>query len=48
LPVVDPASHALRYSVPAEWIVIEKVEVNPKLDASLFRKQQIQTASNSH
>jgi hypothetical protein len=48
LPVVDPASHAPVYSVPAERIVIEKVEVNPKLDASLFEKPQIQTASNSH
>ena len=48
LPVVNPASHAPIYSVPAERIVIEKVEVNPKLDASLFAKPQIQTASNSH
>lgn len=48
LPVVNPASHAPIYSVPAERIVIEKVEVNPKLDASLFAKPQIQTASNSN
>jgi hypothetical protein len=48
LPVVNPASHAPIYSVPAERIVIEKVEVNPKLDASLFAKPQIQTASVSH
>ena len=48
LPVVNPASHAPIYSVPAERIVIEKVEVNPKLDASLFAKPQIQTASISH
>jgi hypothetical protein len=48
LPVVNPASHAPVYSVPAERIVIEKIEVNPKLDASLFAKPQIQTASISH
>jgi hypothetical protein len=28
--------------------VIEKVEVNPKLDASLFAKPQIQTTWISH
>lgn len=32
--------------VPPEKIVIDKVEVNPKFDASLFTKPQVQTASN--
>jgi hypothetical protein len=27
---------------------IQKVELNPKLDASLFAKPQIQTASSCH
>lgn len=48
LPVVKLASHTASIPVPVEKIVIEKVELNPKLDASLFDKPQIQTASNRH
>ena len=48
LPVSKPGSHTVGTPVPVERIVIEKVEVNPKLDSSLFVKPQIQTASNSH
>jgi len=32
----------------AEKITIDKVEINPKLDASLFMKPQVQTAINQH
>jgi outer membrane lipoprotein-sorting protein len=32
----------------AEKITIDKVEINPKLDASLFMKPQVQTATNQH
>jgi hypothetical protein len=48
LPVVKPGPHSASIPVPVERILIEKVEVNPKLDSSLFAKPQIQTASNSH
>jgi len=48
LPVAKPALHTANTPVPVERIVIEKVEVNPKLDASHFERPQIQTASNSH
>ncbi len=34
--------------LPIEKIVIDKVEVNPKLDASLFVKPEVQTASIRH
>jgi hypothetical protein len=37
---------ALSGPIPVEKIVIDKVQVNPKLDASLFVKPQVQTASN--
>jgi len=46
LPVGKPGSRAENTSVPVERIAIEKVEVNPKLDASLFSKPEVQTASN--
>jgi outer membrane lipoprotein-sorting protein len=46
LPIADPTERSRETPVPAEKIVIEKVEVNPKLDASLFSKPQIQPASN--
>jgi hypothetical protein len=45
LPVSNPASRSVNTPVPAEKILIERVELNPKLDASLFSKPQIQTAS---
>jgi hypothetical protein len=48
LTLDKPASRASSNSYPVERIVIEGVEVNPKLDASLFVKPQIQTASNRH
>ena len=48
LPVGKPASRAESTPVPLERIAIEKVEVNPKLHASLFSKPEIQTASNRH
>ena len=34
--------------VPAEKIIVEKVVVNPRFDASLFLKPEIQTARNTH
>jgi len=48
LPASKPASRAESASVPVERIIIEGVEVNPKLNAMLFSKPQIQTASNQH
>jgi hypothetical protein len=42
LPVSDATARAKATPVPAEEIVIEKVAVNPKLDASLFSKPEIQ------
>ena len=48
LPVGKAVPRADRIPVPVERISIEGVEVNPKLDASLFSKPQIQTASNGH
>jgi hypothetical protein len=48
LPVGKPVSRGNSNSVPSERIAIEKVELNPKLDASLFSKPAIQTASIRH
>jgi len=48
LPLAKPVSRAGSTPVPTEKIVIEKVEVNPKLDASMFVKPEVQTASNHH
>lgn len=48
LPVANPASRTANSPVPVERISIEKVVVNPKLDASLFSKPEIQTASIRH
>jgi len=48
LPVVDTASRARETPVPAERIVVEKVVVNPRLDASLFSRPQIQAGSTQH
>ena len=47
LPVASVAKGVRQASFPAEKIVIEKVEVNPKLDASLFSKPVVQTAALS-
>lgn len=45
LPVANAPKGVRPANFPAEKIVIEKVEVNPKLDASLFSKPVVQTAS---
>jgi hypothetical protein len=42
LPVAAAAAGAREASVPAEKIVVEKVEVNPKLNASLFLRPEAQ------
>ncbi len=46
LSTLNKTKHPVRASgpIPVEKIVIEKVQVNPKLDASLFTKPVIQTA----
>ncbi len=46
LPVANLNSKVRPLPIPPEKIVIEKVVVNPKLDASLFTKPQVQMASN--
>jgi outer membrane lipoprotein-sorting protein len=48
LPVATTAHGFNDPHVPAERITIEKVEVNPKLDPSLFSKPAVTTASISH
>jgi hypothetical protein len=45
LPVTRTAAGIRDVPVPAERIIIEKVDVNRKLDASLFQKPEIETAS---
>jgi hypothetical protein len=46
LPLPNGAKGVRQVTVPAEKIVIEKVTVNPKFDASLFSKPQTETAAN--
>jgi hypothetical protein len=49
LPLASTSATRIRENpVRPEKIVIEKVEINPKLDAALFSKPQIETASNLH
>jgi hypothetical protein len=48
LPLSNPATRMKETPIPSEKIIMEKVIVNPKLDASHFSKPQLQTASNSH
>ena len=48
LPIADATSEFKEISVPTEHINIEKVAVNPKLDASLFSKPETQTKSGQH
>jgi hypothetical protein len=48
LPVDHAAVKAASNNYPAERILIDKVEVNPKLEASLFAKPEVQIASNRH
>jgi hypothetical protein len=45
LPVANPAKGMRQSNFPAEKIVIEKVQVNPKLEASHFTKPTVQTAA---
>ncbi len=45
LPVEDAGKAIKGPSYPPESILIDKVTVNPKLDASLFTKPQIETAT---
>jgi len=48
LPVAKTALGFKDTPVPPEKTIIEKVVVNPKLDAALFSKPQIEVASNSN
>lgn len=45
---VDPGARSKEVLYSVERITVEKAVVNAKLDASLFTKPQIQTASNQH
>jgi hypothetical protein len=45
LPLSAPGKAVRETHVPPEQIVIEKVEVNPKFDASRFSKPTVVTAS---
>jgi hypothetical protein len=46
LPIANAASRVKPLPVPPEKIVIDKVVVNPKLEATLFAKPQVQMASS--
>jgi hypothetical protein len=46
LPVAQTVAGMRQPNVPVERIVVQKVEVNPKLDESLFTKPQIAAAAN--
>jgi hypothetical protein len=46
LPVAQSVKGMRQPNVPVEKIVVEKVEVNPKLDESLFTKPQVGAAAN--
>ncbi|WP_263355066.1 LolA family protein [Acidicapsa acidisoli] len=45
LPLPNPASRVKENPIPAERILIERVLVNPKFEASLFSKPQAEVAS---
>lgn len=47
LPVAQTALGTKDPPVPSERTVLEKVEVNPKLDAALFTKPEVVVASNN-
>jgi hypothetical protein len=47
LPSSNPASRVKESPIPAEKIVIERVLINPKLDASLFSRPRTEIASLS-
>lgn len=46
LPVANPEKGPRNAFLQAEKITIDKVEVNPKFNVSLFSKPAIETASN--
>jgi hypothetical protein len=48
LPVARAAGGMTNIQAPPEKMIIDKVVVNPKLDASLFAKPQVETAANRH
>jgi len=48
LPLAKSVPRSSSSAVPVEKIMVEVVEVNPKLDAQLFSKPEIQTASSRH
>jgi hypothetical protein len=48
LPVAQTVKGMREPDFPVEKIVVEKVEVNPKLDESLFTQAQITAAANEH
>lgn len=45
LPITNPKAPR-ELPIPSEKIVVEKITVNPKFDASLFTKPQVQVAAN--
>ena len=45
LPLPNPVSRVKENPIPVEKILIERVLVNPKFDASLFSKPKVQVAS---
>jgi hypothetical protein len=48
LPLAATANHAKEAAIPTEKIIIERVVVNPRLDASIFVKPEMQTAKLTH
>ncbi len=48
LQLAKPGSRVSGSTVRVERIAIDNVELNPKLDASIFAKPEVQTASNRH
>jgi hypothetical protein len=47
LPVTQNAKGPREPAIPTEKIIVEKVEMNPKLDESLFSKPQVMVAANA-
>jgi hypothetical protein len=45
LPITHAELHGGSSAISTENIVLERVEVNPKLDTSLFAKPDVQMAS---
>jgi outer membrane lipoprotein-sorting protein len=48
LPAATASQHGRDATTPAERITIENVEVNPRIEASLFTKPSVENASNVH